>query len=147
MKRRTLFGFLPLGLFGFWPRRSAADEPLVAPPAAPLEPYRDWLRRQNRTGPTMERLIVLAENHPAERSYYTRLLWAAIDHTGPIASSVSGFSVLYHITAIAGPEHCRCRSFIQTAATVRVPSAFLSYFRPEDRGDDFPRGVPFKRMP
>jgi hypothetical protein len=142
MKRRTLFGLPLVSFFGRF--RPQQLPPLDVPPAAPRYDLRS---RPAPFGPTMEQLIGLAECDPVDRGHYVRLLDKALGETGPVASDVVGFSVIYHIGPIYWPDGRRCRSFISRSDRVPVPESLLPYFRPDDRGEEFPRGVPYKRMP
>jgi hypothetical protein len=144
LARRTLFGLPLAGLLG-----RQRQEPL-APPAAPVEPWFEWERRSRGPqprpapfGPTMEELISLAEANPTHSVYYTGVLWKAIEQTGPVAADTAGWSVIYHVGPIHWPEGARARSFISRADRVPVPESLLKHFRPENRGEEFPRGIPF----
>ncbi len=145
--RRTFCALPFVGLLG---RRRR--QPL-APPAAPVGPWLEFERRSRGPqprpapfGPTMAQLIDLAEAGLDHREYYDRLLWAAIEQTGPVSYPMDYYSVDYQVGPIHWPEGVRRRSFISRADRVSVPESLLPHFRPENRGEEFPRGIPFEPL-
>jgi hypothetical protein len=140
MNRRSLFGFPICAFFALLfagrPRRQAA-EPAAGPATVTVGPW-----------PTMEQLINLAEaetNEPT-RLYYAELLTRALLHTGPVASDTDGFAVVYYRhRPILGEGTSRC--FFRKAAEVAVPGDLLCHFRPANRGEEFPPGVPYRPLP
>jgi hypothetical protein len=147
MNRRSLFGIPLVSLFGL--RRPAAP-PLEVPirvkfvgDPPPLEPV-----PPSPNGPTMDDLINLAENHEIDRGYYVRLLDLAIQHTGPVASPFGPFSIIYHHMARLPPTTVTqyARTYIHKASCVDVPEHILRHFRPENRGETFPAGIPFEPL-
>ncbi len=93
-----------------------------------------------RQGPTVDQLIDLAEYGPVElQAYYGRLLVACLERLGPIAQDDgSGWSTTY--TADNGGWRKR----LTPTSDHLVPANLLPHFRPENRGEEFPPGIPFE---
>jgi hypothetical protein len=154
MKRRTLFGLSLAGLCSLGPLRlavgrlvplfpirgyAARQEPL-APPAMPIV---DPSSRPAPFGPTMEQLIDLAEASEA-RSIYDRLLGLALRRTGPVVADRGGpMAAIYHCGGFPPARFGHIMTLIDRASCVPVPESLLPHFRPENRGEEFPRGIPY----
>ena len=145
MKRRTLFGLPLVGLFGFWPRRSDADAAIRAEAAAPLVAPRS---RPAPFGPTMEQLDPPGRVRSARRRESTIgcSAWRSRKSgrsSGTPAGTISGVSPR---RSFRPPSSVMQRPYPQ-GVRVLVPESLLPYFRPENRGEEFPAGIPFKHMP
>jgi hypothetical protein len=134
MKRRTLFGLPLVGLFG-WRRQ----QPL-APPAAPIIDPRS---RPAPFGPTMLDLVGLAKSDPHARGIYDRLLTHALRETGPVAVDWGDPVTIFHCGGFPSAKFGHVETLIRRASCVPVPESLLKHFRPENRGEEFPRGIPY----
>lgn len=91
----------------------------------------------DRQGPTMDQLIVLAENGPD--AHYGRILGWALETTAPVVNEGDERDVLYHPTGSGTYGTCTFRK----AGLTLVPADVLPHFRPENRGEEFPPDVPY----
>ncbi len=149
MKRRTLFGCSLAGLCSLGPLRLLADrlvsrqEPLAPPPAPIIDPA----SRPAPFGPTMLDLVALMQSDPHARGIYHRLLALAIDETGPIAVDWGDPVTIFHSGGFPAAKVGYIQTLVRRASCVPVPGSLLKHFRPENRGEEFPRGIPFKPLP
>jgi hypothetical protein len=140
MRRRTLFGLIPLPLLGLF---GGGQGPFPMPSAMPIEP---WIGIVN-TGPTMNQLIGLALSDKHARGNYDRLLSMALQKTGPVVMEFGDPYTIFHCNGIPAARFGHAITLLPRACDVLVPKSLLPYFRPENRGEEFPQGIPFKRMP
>lgn len=128
----------------------AAAAPLAIAASAPAKP--DVAAK--RQGPTMDRLINLAHS-PAKPNrwemYYARVLEKALGNFGAIVYYDQYQTRIFSLGCRFGhlPPKLNERVVVQypaNAGTVLIPDSILPHIRPENRGDDFPRGIPFVEL-
>lgn len=125
----------------------------AAATAAPLAILADGTKHRipppQKTGPSMNQLIDLAENGP-DRQYYGRLLGEALAVTGRIANdNGDGTISLYDAELVrddAGRRSNAWRKQTVASSARPIPAAVLPQIRPADRGEDFPAGVSFEPL-
>lgn len=94
----------------------------------------------------MDQLINLATGG-RHSAYYKRLLDLALAAVGPVAVPGDQSVALYINRGFPGSLGNRYYTFsVHTAATVLVPDSVLPHIRPENRGQDFPPGIPFRPL-
>jgi hypothetical protein len=156
MRRRTLFGLPIAAFFGLWPRRGVARSAqrypirdtsrLQEPPLVPAMPIAGRGTRPAPVGPTMKQLIDLAELDLHDRGMYDRLLTLAIRETGPVTVDLAGGTLIYHRDGVPAAKFGHAVTTLPEASCVAVPESLLPHFLPENRGEEFPRGVSFEPL-
>ena len=92
----------------------------------------------------MDQLIDLAlPGHGSD--YYGRILLRALQDTGPVAMEGDTGDYVYSLFGLTGTPHPRGfrYSVVSKAGLTLVPADVLPYFRPENRGEEFPPDVPY----
>lgn len=96
-------------------------------------------------GPIMEQLIDLAENGD-DTTYYGALLGEVLGKTGTVANdNGDGTISLYEVGSDTNHD-AKSRAWRKRsvwASSLPIPGDVLPKIRPENRGEDFPAGVPF----
>ena len=107
----------------------ASSAPFAAadPPTAP------------QTGPTVDQLINLAE-HGGDTVYYGRVFGICLAQTGPIAKDNGDGTISTY--SPEGGHSWRKRTVRSSLRP--IPVGLLTHVKPENRGSDFPAGVPFR---
>lgn len=96
-------------------------------------------------------ILINAAEHSVNPKYYGKLLAKAITFTGPIAYTDGGdYVAIYGAkdSAITLAELHRPfgKMLVKSAYGELVPEQVLKHWRPEERGDNFPRGIPFEAL-
>lgn len=132
MTRRTLFGFIPLPLL------------------AALQPKKHkWWPRQE---PNMAQLIMGALHGftKEQREYDSRVLERALKITGPlIGSPTEAETGVYGADSVFYRRRAGSHFWFEKlpdAYGTLVPDEILPMIPPENRGEMFPRGVPFEPL-
>ena|SRR5580692_1663308 len=96
-------------------------------------------------GPTVDEMITLAERGSLdEQKYYGHLLGIYLSRFGSIARpGIDGTIAIY---TPEPPEHGWRKRSIRDANRV-VPADLAKYWRPANRGEEFPAGVPVETLP
>ncbi len=105
-----------------------------------------------RQGPSMELLINLADSGREDRrEYYGRLLVQALNVTGPLIHERPAQGDFVYTAAPNKMLNFGHNTYgylpVKHAFGVLVPAQFLEAIGKDERGSEFPRGVPFVMLP
>ncbi len=151
MKFHELFGLGCVTLASFLAFQNPKDEGLPKPITPAEQARMDAANLRLRQGPSMEMLINLADSGREDRrEYYGRLLVEALKVTGPLIHERPA-----HGDYIYTAEPNKMLNFghntygylpVKHAFGVLVPEKFLEAIGKDERGSEFPRGVPFRMI-
>ncbi len=129
-----------------------ADDGLPKPISKAEQARMDAANIPLRQGPSMELLINLADSGREDRrEYYGRLLVKALDVTGPLLHERPAQGDFIYTAAPNKMLNFGHNTYgylpVKHAFGVLVPAQFLEAIGKDERGSEFPRGVPFKMLP
>ncbi len=144
--------FLYVAIVSFLAFQNPADDGLPKPITKAEQARMDAANIPFRQGPSMELLINLADSGREDRrEYYGRLLVESLKVTGPLiherpAQGDFIYTASGNKTLDFGHDTYGYLP-VKHAFGVLVPEKFLEAIGKDERGSEFPRGVPFRMLP
>ncbi len=141
---------LYVAIVSFLAFQNPKDEGLPKPISKAEQARMDAANIPLRQGPSMEMLINLAESGRGDRQdYYKRLLTKAIEATGPLTHDRPALGQYLYtsgpsLAMYGGRRNDPGYYPVKHAFAVLIPAEFLPAIGKDERGSEFPRGVPIK---
>ena len=130
----------------------APDDSLPKLPTPAEQREMDAANLPLRQRPTMDALISMATTGREDRrEYYAKLLQKALEVTGPIHHNlIESQQRIYAASSVSLSMYGGHGSYgyrgVSSSFAVLIPAQFLPAIGKDERGDGFPRGVPFRMI-